>query len=558
MNISFDHVTALEYRLRAALAQIRAFESGEKYVRMEKEFRAELRAKDIIIRKQSEELARSHSANITLRNQWFAVFEEMEKEHAKEIKKLLQKIEQLEKRALKAERKLNESLDKITAQRHQIYELGTALEEEKGKNLKLTAQLNRDYENSSVPSSKTIRHKKISNSREKSGRRPGGQPGHKGHCRKKQEPTSAPVLLPPPQKVLEDDGFKKTSKTIVKQLVNIRTILEVTEYHADVYYNSATGERVHAKFPAGVIDDVNYGGSIKAFLFLLNNDCCTSIDKSRKFLSDLTGGKLCISKGMVNRLSKEFAKKTEKEQKKLFADMLCSPVMHTDCTNAKENGSAAYVYVCATPDGKALYFARQKKGHEGVKGTPVEDYQGTLVHDHDKTFYSYGSSHQECLAHVLRYLKDSMGNEPDRTWNREMYALLREMIHYRNSLAPEADPDAETVSRYEERYREVLQKAKEEYDYLPASDYYRDGYNLYLRMEKYMENHLLFLHDHRVPPTNNEAERLLRNYKRKQQQAVTFRSFDTIIQLCQCMSMLIQMRQNEEINLFDRVSQIFG
>ena len=232
--------------------------------------------------------------------------------------------------------------------------------------------------------------------------------------------------------------------------------------------------------------------------------------------------------------------------------------MHADCTNAKENGNSAYVYVCATPDGKALYFARQKKGHEGVKGTPVEDYQGTLVHDHDKTFYSYGSSHQECLAHVLRYLKDSMDNEPDRTWNREMHTLLREMIHYRNSLPPEAEPDAGTVSRYEERYREVLQKAKEEYDYIPASDYYRDGYNLYLRMEKYMENHLLFLHDRRVPATNNEAERLLRSYKRKQQQAVTFRSFDTIRQLCQCMSMLVQMRQNEETNLFDRVSKIFG
>ena len=188
----------------------------------------------------------------------------------------------------------------------------------------------------------------------------------------------------------------------------------------------------------------------------------------------------------------------------------------------------------------------------------MEDYQGTLVHDHDKTFYSYGSSHQECLAHVLRYLKDSMDNEPDRTWNREMHTLLREMIHYRNSLPPEAEPDAGTVSRYEERYREVLQKAKEEYDYIPASDYYRDGYNLYLRMEKYMENHLLFLHDRRVPATNNEAERLLRSYKRKQQQAVTFRSFDTIRQLCQCMSMLVQMRQNEETNLFDRVSKIFG
>lgn len=558
MNSFFEHITALEYRLKSALAQIRAFESGEKYVRMEKEFQAALRKKENIIQKQAEELSHSHSANITMRNQWFAVFEDMEKAHAREIKKLNQQIEKLEKRALKAERERDEALDRITAQRHQIYELGTALEEEKGKTLKLTAQLNRDYENSSIPSSKTIRHKKISNSREKSGRRPGGQPGHKGHCRKKQQPTTAPVLLPPPQKVLEDDGFKKTSKTIVKQLINIRTMLEVTEYHADVYYNSATGERAHAEFPAGVINDVNYGGSIKAFLFLLNNDCCVSIDKSRKFLSDLTGGKLCISKGMVNHLSKEFAEKTEQERNELFHEILRSPVMHTDCTNAKENGNSVYVYVCATPEGKALYCAREKKGHEGVKETPAEDYQGILVHDHDKTFYSYGSSHQECLAHVLRYLKDSMGNEPDRSWNKEMYALLREMIHYRNSLPSGAEPDESTVSRYEERYRKILQKAKEEYDYIPAGNYYRDGYNLYLRMEKYMENHLLFLHDHRVPATNNEAERLLRSYKRKQQQAVTFRSFDTIKQLCQCMSMLIQMRQKEENNLFDRVSKIFG
>lgn len=193
-------------------------------------------------------------------------------------------------------------------------------------------------------------------------------------------------------------------------------MLDVAEYRADVYYNSRTGERIHAAFPDGIKDDVNYGGSIKAFLFLLNNDCCTSIDKSRKFLSDLTDGKLNISKGMINKLSREFAKKTERERKNLFSDLLLSPVMHTDCTNAKENGKNAYVYVCALPDGRAMYFARKKKGHEGVKGTPVEDYQGILVHDHDLTFYKYGTAHQECLAHILRYLKDSIDNEPDRTF----------------------------------------------------------------------------------------------------------------------------------------------
>ena len=313
-------------------------------------------------------------------------------------KKTKQELQEMEKRALKAEKQRDDALDKVKELQHQFYETAVRLEEEQGKNLKLRAQINRDYENSSIPSSKTLRKKKITNSREKTGRKPGGQPGHKGHCRKKQEPTRPAILLPPPEIVLEDNSFKKTSKTIIKQRVGIRMLLDVTEYHADVYYSSQTGERVHAPFPAGVIDDVNYDGSIRAFLFLLNNDCCTSIDKSRQFLSGLTGGKLNISKGMVSRLSREFALKTEAERRAAYADMLLSPVMHTDCTNGRENGKGCQIYVCATPDGKALYFAREKKGHEGVKDTVTEDYQGILVHDHDRTFYNYGTDHQECLA----------------------------------------------------------------------------------------------------------------------------------------------------------------
>ena len=303
------------------------------------------------------------------------------------------------------------------------YEAETALEEEKGKNLKLRAQLNRDYENSSLPSSKTVHYKKITNNREKSEKKPGGQPGHKGHGRKRQTPTVPSILLPAPEEVLGNPDLKKTERKIIKQIVNIRLVLDVREYHADVYRNSKTRETAHAQFPAGMTNDVNYGGSVRAFLFLLNNECCTSIDKRRKFLCDLTGGKLNISKGMVSSLCRKFAAKTEQERKKLFAEMLLSPVMHTDCTNAKVNGKSSYIFVCATPDGKALYFARDRKGHEGVKGTVMEDYQGILVHE--RTFYQYGTGHQECFAHVLRYLKDSIQNEQGRTWNTDMRTLIR-------------------------------------------------------------------------------------------------------------------------------------
>ena len=556
MDRTFEIITSLQYQLKAAQALVRAFQSGKKYLDMKEEHRREVRALRMEIKRLKAELAQVLRDMASAREHWFEVFEDLEKEHKKELEAARKETREMEKRALKAEGQRDEALSKVTEQRREIYRMGAELEEEKGKNQKLTAQLNRDYENSSIPSSLSKKRKQVANSREKTGRKPGGQPGHKGHCRRKQEVTAEPVLLAPPQEVLEDPDFKKTGKTIRKQLVDIRVLLDVKEYHADIYYNSKTGERKHAAFPAGVTDDVNYGGSVRAFLFLLNNDCHTSIDKSRKFLSDLTGGKLNISKGMINRLSREFAGKTEKEQKEAFSRLLSCPVMHADCTNAKVNGNHAYVYVCAAPDGEVLYQAREKKGHEGVRGTPVEDYHGILVHDHETTFYHYGREHQECLAHILRYLKGSMENEPERGWNRRMHELVREMIHERNTSG-EAGCSREKAEKFREKYLEILKGAREEYEEIPAGDYYREGYNLFLRMEKYASSHLLFLEDPRVPATNNEAERLLRGYKRKQQQAVTFRSMESLDHLCQCMSMLVMMRRNEEENLFERVTQIF-
>ena len=553
----YDHIT-LMCRLKATQARNKELESGERYIKLKELHQKECRAYEYKIQKLKAAIADAHKETIRVRDYWFQVLEDMLLEFEAMQKKAARELQEMEKRALFAEKQRDDALVKVKELRLQFYETATRLEEEQGKNLKLRAQINRDYENSSIPSSKTIKRKKITNSREKSGRKPGGQPGHKGHSRKKQEPTHPIILLPPPEAVSEDCAFKKTGKTIIKQMVSIRMMLDVTEYHADVYYNSKTGERVHAAFPDGVADDVNYDGSIRAFSFLLNNDRYTSIDKSRKFLSDLTAGKLNISKGMVSKLSKEFALKTEPERRSAYADMLLSPVMHTDCTNARENGKSCYVYVCATPDGKALYFARRKKGHEGVKGTVAEDYQGILIHDHDITFYNYGEDHQECLAYVLRYLKSSIENEPDRTWNKKMHSLIQKMIHFRNKAQVPYTSEAEKSSEFEKQYLKILEIARKEYEDIPANTYYREGYNLFLRMEKYMRNHLLFLHDLRIPATNNEAERLLRNYKRKQAQAVTFRSFESIDYLCQCMSMLVLMRLEEPENIFDRVSKIFG
>ena len=556
-NAQSDLIWLLKLQVKGLIKQVEAFKSGSRYQRMSSDIRALERKLDQQKKHYENELSRAHVQTVSVRNIWFRTFESLQKEHESELAARDREIESLKKRILEVERQRDEALTKVTEQRRELYSIKTELEEEKGKNLKLNAQIHRDFENSGVPSSMSPNHKKIPNSRQSTGKKPGAQPGHEGHPRKRQEPTST-VFLPPPDEIASDPDFKKTGKTIHKQVVNLRCSLEVIEYVADVYRNSSTGERKHAAFPDGVINEVTYGGTVRAFIFMLTQDGCMSIDKACRFLSDLTGGKLKVSKGMASKLTKEFADRTEDERKEAFADLLLSPFLHTDFTTARVNGQNKQVLVCATADGRtALFFARDHKGHEGLVDTPVEHYQHTMIHDHDKTFYGYGSDHQECLAHILRYLKDSMDNEPGRTWNKQMHSLIREMIHYRKGLGGEDDLDAAKVKEFEDRYSEVLRKAKEEYEYEPPNEYYRDGYNLYKRMDEYMSNHLLFLHDINLPYTNNLSERLLRPIKRMQRQAVTLRSMDNLQYRCQSMGMLVMMRSRQAENLYDGVIEIF-
>lgn len=556
MDSRFEFITNLQYKVRNLTLRVKAFESGEKYAAMNAEFKRQLAQQDRENRKLRLELAQAHAETIDVRNKWLQTLDDIVKEHEVELQKKDAEIKRVEDRLLKTQIQLDESRDRLNEKIKELYQAKTDLEDEQGKNQKLKAQINRDYENSATPSSMNPNHKKIANNREKTDRKCGGQPGHEGHSRKKHVPTSETVHIPAPEKYANSPDYKPTGRIIFKQAVNLRVVVDVTEYDTPEFRNVHTGQRVHADFPPGIINDVNYGGSVKAFVFLLNNRCCVSMDKVREFLAELTDGELQISKGMISNLCKEFSENTESAQKKAFADILLSPVMHTDFTTARVDGKSVQVAVCATPL-IALYYAREHKGHQGIKDTPVENYQGILVHDHDLTFYNYGCAHQECLDHVLRYLKDSMENEPGLTWNRLMRDLIQEMIHYRNKLGDKMMPDPEKVEEFESRYRGVLKTAWLEYEYEPPSAYYKDGYNLHRRLDNFSENHLLFLHDMNVPTNNNLSERLLRIFKRKQKQAITFRSFNSLSYICTCLSMIALLRA-EGKNLYESITKIFS
>ena len=62
------------------------------------------------------------------------------------------------------------------------------------------------------------------------------------------------------------------------------------------------------------------------------------------------------------------------------------------------------------------------------------------------------------------------------------------MIHYRNGIPSGEKCEESKGEGFENRYLEILQKAKKEYAAIPTSKYYKDEHNLYVLMETYVKN----------------------------------------------------------------------
>ena len=547
-------MTNLQYEVKNLRKQVESFQSGERYLQLEKEYRKITSGLEREIRRLKSELAAAHAQMADMRNKWFQTCEDVIKEKEKELARKDREVEKALAAMKKTQKKCDGALEKLHNKTQELYEVKTQLEEEKGKNQELTARINRDYTNSSKSSSQNPNHGKIHNGREKTGRKKGGQPGHAHHKRKYQEPDRT-IEIPAPEELTSNKEYRPTGKLIRRQAILLHVSTEVVEYVTPEFVSKVTGKKIHAAFPDGVKDDVNYDATVKAAAYLLNNQCYVSINKTKEFLKAVSKGKLDLSTGMVCGLSKEFSEKTKEERDGIFLKLVGSAHMHVDFTFGRVNGKQGTVIIC-TSGGEVPYQGKEMKGHEGVKGSPVEFYEGTIISDHEATFHNYGKRHQECLVHVERYLRSSIENEPGLEWNKQMLEWIREAIHYRNGIKEGGEADSQKTEEFMERYEKILEKAKEEYEYEPPGEYFKDGYNLYQRMSKDKEDYLLFLQDLTIPPDNNAAENAARKFKRKNAQAMCFRSEEGRDYFCDGLSVMESMKARGE-NMYEGVTERF-
>lgn len=558
MYIDFEQYSSMQYRIKALEGRVRELESGEAYRKMAEGQRRQRAYYERELRRREKEAADARQRESRNLAMWFQVFQDIQAECERKVaesRRREQHMRDMYQSSLEEVEKLRGKLRKKT---DEAVQARASLQEEKEKNQKLQAQANMDFENSSTPSSQVPFRKKVQNNRERTGRKPGAQPGHEAHRRKPHAVNGGSVFLAAPPEIENSPDYyrqKGAHAEVHKQVVSVRLAVTVTDYWSYTYRNRNTGAKYHPPFPENAQLEVNYDESVKALIFLMKDHFNMPENKIAEFFRTMTGGEVCLSRGMINGINGEFSAKTEAERRDIFARLARTGVLYTDMTGARMNGELKNVVTCT--DGKdILYFFRDSKGDQAFQGTPVEICTNVLVHDHDKTMYHYGGAHQECNEHHLRYLKGAMENEPELTWHGKMRGLLQEMNTVREKQGRELT--TEQVEEFEGRYDEILDLADKEYYDHPPSAYYRKGYNLSVEFREYKEAVLLFLHNPTVDFTNNISERGCRKVKRHQAVSGTFRG-DTNRsgeEYCDAMGVLQTARAKEE-NVYEMAKEVF-
>ena len=165
-----------------------------------------------------------------------------------------------------------------------------------------------------------------------------------------------------------------------------------------------------------------------------------------------------------------------------------------------------------------------------------------------------------CNAHHLRELERAW-EQDGQHWAKAMQTLLLEIKDAVDQAGGQLLPDED--ARWRQRYRALLQQAKEE---CPAPDTPKPGArgrpkrskarNLLERLEAFENDTLRFMTNPMVPFTNNQGENDLRMTKVQQKISGCFRSMDGAKAFCRIRSYLSTCRKNN-VSATDALTLLF-
>ena len=464
-----------------------------------------------------------------------------------ENRELVQKITRLED---SLDARISKALEKAVTPLHErINYLECEVVKKDAEISRLKAQLNKNSSNSSKPPG-TDGFKKIVNSREKSGKTVGGQPGHKGTT----------LTLPSNMEDLLKEGKAKkelvdytngSGKYVSKWKIDLETMVVYTEY----------------RYPEGEVPCVYYGENIKALSVLLSNDGLIAHNRLSDFISDVTGGQITMSVASIEKFNRIASLNVDIES--LKQELLNGEVMNTDetqlrCTQILEydtdqpktaHGTTFGVIVRTHSNANTtLYTINPHKDDKGIDADGIiPSFCGILAHDHDKKLYKYGNHHATCGAHLSRELK-GLHELFHVEWAGRFRKFYTGLNDYKNET--EYCPPGKLIE-FEYLYDQLLDEGDSILGAMAENSFgYKEFKPILKRLRIYKDAYLLFIRNYKAPFTNNQAERDLRPCKTKQKVSGCFRSWQGIISYARIRSFISTVRKRK-LPLLDSIKGLF-
>lgn len=397
--------------------------------------------------------------------------------------------------------------------------------------------------------------------RKKSGRSSGGQTGHPGSTLSAVEKPDFVVihtLTRCPCGCGSSLHHQPVLRYESRQVFDLPPQqLIVTEHRSEVKQCPRSGHEVSAAFPIGVSAPTQYGQRFNAWLVYLRTGQLIPLDRVCQITADLFGQ--CISEGTVQSAVNTTYDALDSFDRKVADILTQAPIAHADETGLRVAGKLHWLHVVSTRF-LTWYGIHAKRGGKAIKDFALlPKFAGRLIHDCLQGYFQLDCAHGICNAHILReliFIHDVL----QQSWAGNMKNLLlrmhRSVIAQKNRDGPYA---AVQLVAWIAKYHAVLRRGFAHNPVRHSSRPRRRGrpmrskaLNLLLRLKTHERSVLAFLHDSRVPFTNNQAEQDIRMVKVQQKISGSFRTFLGAQRFARIRAYLSTVRKNDR-NVFSEI-----
>ena len=426
----------------------------------------------------------------------------------------------------------------------------------------LEDQISKNSKNSSKPPSTDTFFKPPKSQRKNTGKKQGGQKGHKGDTLKMAAHPDEVISY----KVDYCEGCNKNLNSQVADRIERRQIydipplhIKITEHQSEVKICSCGC--TNKAFPQGVDHSVAYGSNIKSLIVYLQNYQLLPYERTTELISDLFNHN--ISKGTLYNTSKSAYNKLEDFENRLKELLTYCLVAGFDETGFRVMSKLLWLHSCSTPE-HAYYQVHQKRGSQAMDDIGIlPEFKGIAVHDFWKSYYHYQCKHSLCNAHLLRdliFIKERF----EQSWADDLINLLLKMKATKQRAIDQGKSSLSktTLNKCQKQYDLIVQNGLLLNPFKPPKKKTRGRHkktparNLLERLENYASDILRFLYDFQVPFDNNFSERDLRMMKVKQKISGCFRSLKGAQIFTRIRSFIVTARK-QNINVFDALNNLF-